>query len=352
MPLNIRNKTGIPTRQGGGGGGAITVGVTDNDTANEISTNVSKIIWATEALGFSATPHPDDPDIIVIGDPPQFEPPLQWSEVANTLVRVSESDITEPDTYETATWENTTKEATLSSSPPWNSTLDRGLPDNYRYGRFLTLQHYQEIKTDTLGNPDPETTTRFTLIGDGDDRRNIGYLSRSLNYHNGDHYACSMAARIGSLEGGYETISEDAYDDINKLATIPKTKRVSSRFVANVGSYNLGLLQGQSSATFSDALVIHPNEELYQNWEYSYSGGLYGTGLTGTLLITLANGLPDYRRTMKVTIVSDGHERVSYLGNDNLCILTTIKGGYTIYVELENNQTFQFGEMLHITRFP
>ncbi|BAV80918.1 hypothetical protein [Vibrio phage RYC] len=130
---------GIPLRGGGGSGGSITIGVTDNESENELSNSVRKIIWATEDLGFSATLHPDDENTIVIGNPPQFLDPIVWTSLQSVQVRVSEPDLLESDAYLTNGWDNTTKTGATGVFT-FTSTLGRGFGDD----AVLTVKTYHD----------------------------------------------------------------------------------------------------------------------------------------------------------------------------------------------------------------
>lgn len=129
---------GVPPRgSGGSGGGEIAVGVTDNSLSNELSSNVKKIIWATDALGFSATLHPDQDGVIVIGNPPEFIDPISWSSAQTVNVRVSESDTNEADSFLTGGLENTVVKGSTNNFR-FSSTKGRGFGTNAR----LTVKTY------------------------------------------------------------------------------------------------------------------------------------------------------------------------------------------------------------------
>ena len=127
--MSLKSRSTSPSLRGsGGGGGSISVHNTDCETTeNIVSPQVKKLVFAMEALGIYATVDADDPSCVIVGDPPVFESKLSWSPVANTLVRVSESDPAEPDPFEAGGFENTNLGATNNPNPAWHSTLGRGL---------------------------------------------------------------------------------------------------------------------------------------------------------------------------------------------------------------------------------
>lgn len=178
---------------GGGDGGSITVGNIDGTDETILSTNIKKILWGTLPLGFQANPHPDEEGTIVIGVPAVFEPKLSWSNIANTQVRVAESDPNEPDKFDDGTWSNTVLNATLDSTPTWNSTLGRGLGPNSAL--IVIVRHANNSGVEhnfvAAGNGSTKiegttvTVTNYAEDGDGSAWKGNIAITVDLNHYTG-----------------------------------------------------------------------------------------------------------------------------------------------------------------------
>ena len=74
------------------GAGQIAVGVVDNTLANTLSTNVTKIVWRTQGLGFTAQTDPATPGVVYIGPAPVFKAkyPSGLSKLLTRDARVSQ----------------------------------------------------------------------------------------------------------------------------------------------------------------------------------------------------------------------------------------------------------------------
>ena len=129
--MSIKTRNGALSLRGGSGGGKISVGTTDGTDDNILTTAATTLLWNTLPLGFSVSPHPDDENIMVIGVPANFLDPIQWSAAKTTKVRVSESDINEPDTYLANGFEGQVVDGSLDDFV-YNSTLGRGFGTDSR----------------------------------------------------------------------------------------------------------------------------------------------------------------------------------------------------------------------------
>lgn len=119
---------GIPPRgSGGSGGGKITVKNTSGGEETELGVGITELVWATQdGLGFGATIDPENPQRVIIGDPPVFEPKIIFSPTPTTQVRVAVSDPAEPDAFSDGGWANSVQPSTANSTPWFNSSIGRG----------------------------------------------------------------------------------------------------------------------------------------------------------------------------------------------------------------------------------
>lgn len=137
MSMKARG-SGLPSGRGGSGGGKIAVGTSDGTEETIITTSATKLIWQTLGqFGFTAVQSQDEENTIIIGSAPEFLGPIQWSSARTTKVRVSESDISEPDTYLANGFEGQVVDGSLDDFV-YNSTLGRGFGEDAR----LTVKTY------------------------------------------------------------------------------------------------------------------------------------------------------------------------------------------------------------------
>jgi hypothetical protein len=156
---------GIPLRGSGSGGGKIAVSNTSGGEETLLSSAITEIVWATQdVLAFGATLDPENPNRIIIGNPPVFEPKIVFSSTPTTQVRVAVSDPNEVDTFSDGGWANSVQSATIDATPSFGSSLGRGFGADARLR--IVVQHDEGVvdeQTFTCAANGSQTTNGITV---------------------------------------------------------------------------------------------------------------------------------------------------------------------------------------------
>lgn len=335
---------GVPTRGSSstGGGGSVVVGVDDDSQGNILSSNVNKIIWATDDLGFTATVHPDNPNTIVIGAPPQFEPPLSWSNIANTQARVAESDINEPDPF-IDLLANTVVNSTNDSTPSWVSTLGRGLGPT---SQLIVFVDYNGVEIDrqvfnpssngttTLGNVSV-TVSEFSPDGDGSSFQGGVAISVDINGVTGGdisaHIQVSWVFREQNLGGVINFFEELFYDKNSNTPIITGGTSVRehdtpasrvTKFLSGIQYYTTGSLftlevlgvdNHNNDTSHPDASLL-VNPELFAISPYTSSPWVQVGSWNNISNLDSAQGF-NYIEDVAVNVTNYRHIGNSFVGN-------------------------------------
>ncbi|CAM0042542.1 hypothetical protein VPHK406_0022 [Vibrio phage K406] len=276
MSIKTRSN-GIPLRGSGGGGGKIQVYNQSGGEDTELSLAVTKLKWATQdVLGFGATVAPDDPTCIIIGNPPVFLPEISWSAAKKTQVRVSESDISEPDTYLANGFEGQVVDGSLDNFV-YNSTLGRGFGTDSR----LSVKSYHagtlvDDTTFTCAANGTQTDGNVTIqvsgyTEDGDGSAFAGQLRVTVNGNGviGSTNSGMCRVEVSFLEhkfGERRNINQDVFRDKNPSSPIIDGGRYIQvpndatthviKYLSGVGYFDLG-----SPTIFSMGGIKEHNED-------------------------------------------------------------------------------------------
>ncbi|QXN60146.1 hypothetical protein KUA24_79 [Vibrio phage HNL01] len=222
MPIKKRG-SGIPLRGSGGGGGKITV---NDHTGEAISTGVTTLEWQTLAdFGFTVNVDPDNPSKVIVGAAPVFADPIQWYTAQNTDVRVSDSDLSEVDTYFTGGFEGTVVKGSTSDFI-FSSTTGRGFGADAKLS--VKTYHAGVLIDDTLftcnGNGSQvEGNVSINITGyapDGDGSANVGGIGVTVNGDGliGSTNSGMCRVEISFLEhkwGERRNLNQDVFRDKN-----------------------------------------------------------------------------------------------------------------------------------------
>lgn len=336
--------SGIPPRGSstGGAAGSIVVGVEDTTEGNVLSSNVSRIIWDTEELGFTASVHPDDPNIIVIGAPPQFEPPLTWTNIANTQARVAESDPNEPDPF-IDLLANTVVNSTNNNNPTWVSTLGRGLGPTSQLTVFVDYdgveidrQVFNPLSngTTTLGNVSL-TVSDFEPDGDGTSFQGRLAISVAIDGVTGDDISANIQVswvfREQNLGGVINFFEDIFYDKNSNTPTITGGTSVRehdtpasrvTKFLSGIQYYTtgslftleaLGIDNHNNDTSHPDASLL-VNPELFAISPYTSSPWVQVGSWNNISNLDSAQGF-NYTEDVAVNVANYRHMGNSFVGN-------------------------------------
>jgi len=180
--------SGVPPRSVGGKGGEIAVHNTDCSLPNEVSSSVKRLVIG-EGLGFTAYVDADDEGCIIIGQPPNFLPPLwQMDNQTSTIVRVGLPDGGNFFAGLNDNWAGTARTATQNTSLTWTSGQSTGFGSTSSVNVNITdggLTPYANLNFPTAGNSDTTTgRVRVRVTGttaDGDGSRNAATIAITVD---------------------------------------------------------------------------------------------------------------------------------------------------------------------------
>lgn len=254
---------GIPLRgSGGSGGGAIAVSNSTGGEETLLSSAITEIVWATQdVLAFGATLDPENPNRIIIGNPPVFEPKIVFSPTPTTQARVSVSDTNEPDTFSDGGWANSVRPATIDATPSFGSSLGRGFGAGARLR--IIVKHDEGVvdeQTFTCAANGSQTISGITVTisnyqEDGDGSAYKGRINVTVDILSYLPYAQSGKFTVSfqfteHKWGEVVTFDQTFFYDLN--LTTPVISGTSSvvehatpserviRYLSGIGCYDLG----------------------------------------------------------------------------------------------------------------
>ena len=222
------------------GTGQIAVGVFDNTLANTLSTNVTKIVWRTQGLGFTAQVDPATPGVVYIGPAAVFKAkfPSGLAPIMTKDARVSEQV-----TYGTGGKENTVVKSSNAAQFVYATNRITGMGSNSKLNVLIKLQGVIAVDTDLVTDQNGEYAATgigikaSQLAMDGDGSAKSGILSvnvqPSLLFGAGKSGFVEIKLKFTDVTGSTETFQDSFYYDQSSQPLV-----IASEPVLEVPEYN------------------------------------------------------------------------------------------------------------------